>query len=64
MFKITLTKKQWERISEISSNLGLLILASFVIPFSTDEFNIFIVILGLIITVILWYGSIKIAQKY
>ena len=64
MLKIVLTKHQWQRASEILGNLGLLSLASVVIPFLLERFNLWIVIFGLVFSGITCYASIVLARKY
>ena len=62
--KFRFTKHQWERISEILSNLGLLMAASLIIPFTFENLNITKVIWGVVISTIFWYISIIFAKKY
>jgi hypothetical protein len=62
--KIRLTKSQWERISEISGNFGLLIVASFVFPSIANSINISQTLWGIVISLSFWYISIIIARKY
>ncbi len=61
--KISLTKKQYERISEILGNLGLVSLTSIVIPYWLGNLNISLVISGLVLTFISWYTSVVFARK-
>lgn len=62
--RIILTKNQWERISEIFGNGGLLVFGSVVIPFFLDKVDIPKVIWGMAVSIYLWYISIKTARKY
>lgn len=62
--QIVLTENQWQRISELLGNLGLLTLASLVIPYITDKPNSLNVVAGLVMTTGLWYASIVTARKY
>ena len=64
MLKITLTKNQWSRLSEILGNFGLLTIASVVIPALQGESNILLVILGVVAAILFWYASLITARKY
>lgn len=64
MLKVVLTKHQWQRFSELLGNLGLLTLASVVIPYLLNEFNLVIALFGLVISFLAWYASIVLAKKY
>lgn len=64
MKNIKLTKNQWERLSEILGNLGLLVLGAVVIPYFFDKADILGAIRGLYITGVLWYLSLIAARKY
>lgn len=61
--KISLTKRQYARISEILGNLGLVSLASIVVPYWFSDQNIIFVISGLVMTFASWYTSIVFARK-
>lgn len=62
--KVTLTKSQWERVSEISGNGGLLSTGSIILPFILDKPNPLGVIMGVVITIGLWYISLRAARRY
>ena len=62
--RIKLTKSQWERVSEINSNLGIVSVVGFVIPFFLGQSDIVKLFMGLVIAVCLWYISIVLARKY
>lgn len=62
--RITLTEAQWQRISEILGNFGILTFGTAVVPAILDKFNIFLAILGIVVTVLFWYASIIAARKY
>ena len=62
--KIKLTKSQWERVSEITSNLGVVAIIVFVIPYFSNETDQIKAISGLVIAFGLWYISIILARKY
>lgn len=64
MLKIVLTKNQWERISEVLGNLGLLTIASLILPFVFENLNVAKIIWGIVLTAVFWYISIIIAKKY
>lgn len=60
---ITLSKQQWQRLSEILGNLGLVFLASVVLPYILEEPKLLTIISGLILVAISWVGSIIVAGK-
>lgn len=62
--KVVLTDNQWKRISDISNNLGLLIAASVVLPYILEKPNLLAAILGIVVSLTLWYISIVTAKKY
>lgn len=62
--RIVLTRNQWGRISELLGSLGIAILASTSIPALFDNFNLRVVILGLLMGSISVYLSILSARKY
>lgn len=62
--KITLTKHQWERISEITGGGGLLVFGSVVIPFLIDKIDLPKAIWGIVISICLWYISVILARRY
>jgi hypothetical protein len=64
MIRIKFTKNQWERVSEISGNGGLLSMGSIILPFILDKPNPFGVLMGMVITSCLWYISLQAARKY
>lgn len=53
-----LNDKQIEKISDISSNIGLVALGSVALPAILDRFNAVLVILGLAIAIGFWIVSI------
>lgn len=63
MPKITLTKKQWERLSEILGNLGLVFFASVVLPYILEQPKLPNVISGLVLAVGCWIASILLSNK-
>ena len=64
MFKIILTKHQWQRFSEILGNLGLLTFASSVIPNLINELDLALAASGLLISFYFWYISLVAARRY
>lgn len=63
--KLILTKNQWQRISEISGNLGIVVFGATLIPLLfTSNTELIGDVRGLYITAILWYISIITARKY
>lgn len=58
-----LNEKQTDKISDIASDIGLVSLASVVIPAFFDRFNLTMVILGLSTTLGFWIFSIWL-RKY
>ncbi|OGE14763.1 hypothetical protein A3B39_03180 [Candidatus Daviesbacteria bacterium RIFCSPLOWO2_01_FULL_37_10] len=62
--KIKLTKHQWERSSEITSNLGTVAIVAFVIPYFSSEVDQIKAISGLVMAFGLWYIGIILARKY
>lgn len=53
-----LSKRQLEKLSDISSDVGLIALASVVLPAALDKFNPVAVLLGLLATFIFWTISL------
>lgn len=53
-----LSEKRLDKLSDIISDVGLVALAVVVIPAVIDKFDLFKVVLGLIVTVFLWSFSI------
>ncbi len=49
--KIKFTKSQWQRISELLGNIGILSISSVIIPALFDKQNYQDVILGLVIAI-------------
>lgn len=64
MPRIILTENQWKRISEITSNLGLLLIGSIAIPALLDKPNPIHVALGLLAAFMCWLISLFAAKKY
>ncbi len=64
MLKIILTENQWKKVSEITSNLGLVSVGSVVLPSLIDKLNFSIVILGSAATIFLFVLSLWAAKKY
>lgn len=62
--KIKLTKHQWERISEISGNIGVVVAGTTILPFVFETGDLLDAIRGLYISTVLWYLSIRSAKKY
>ena len=53
-----LNEKQLEKLSDISSDVGLIALAVVAIPAVLDKFDLFRVVLGLIGTILFWVFSL------
>lgn len=53
-----LSIKQLEKLSDISSDVGLISLASVVLPAVLDRLNPIMLVLGLIATIFFWVFSI------
>jgi hypothetical protein len=64
MIRIKLTKSQWQRVSEIFSNLGIVSMVGFVIPYFSGESDIVKLSCGIVISFGLWYISLVAARKY
>ena len=62
MRKLRLSKKQLDKLSDISSDVGLIALASVVIPAALDKFNPIAVALGLLATFIFWVISLALRK--
>lgn len=62
--KFAFTKSQWERISEIISNLGIVSVVAFIIPYFSGESDIFKMISGVVLSCGLWYISLVAARRY
>ena len=56
-------KRQIEKLAEISSDVGLVALASVVLPAVLDKFNLLLVTLGLIITILCWIISVWLLKR-
>ena len=52
------SQKQLDKLSDISSDVGLVFLASVVIPAALDKTNSTAVVLGLIATLVFWVISL------
>jgi len=57
-----LSKKQIEKLSDIISDIGLISLAAVVIPSVLDKFDLKRIIVGLLISLILWIVSIRLKR--
>ena len=55
---LKLNEKQLEKMSDIAGDLGLVSIASVVLPFVFDKFNAMAVLLGSLATIIFWLISI------
>ena len=62
MRKIRLSRKQIDKLSDISSDIGLIALASVVLPATLDKFNPIAVALGLLATFIFWVISLALRK--
>ena len=62
--KIALTENQWRKISDISGNIGLLVVGSVIIPFLLNNIELFEIIKAVVVAIFLWYISIIAAGKY
>ncbi len=62
--KLAFTKTQWERVSEILGNLGILTAGSIILPFILERLDPTKIVWGIVITSIFWYASIIFAKKY
>ena len=64
--KIHLSKTQFDKLSDISIGLGQLFFGSLVVPYvipSLDKPPIFVLILGLLLTISLWVFAIHIVKR-
>ena len=57
-----LTKDQIEKISDIASDIGIVALASVIIPSVLDKFNFYLIILGIFITLTSWIFSVRLRK--
>ncbi len=62
--RVKFTKHQWEQLSEICSNIGIVFAGSIVVPVLFDKFSWQMLILGLVGTVLAFYLSMTFARKY
>jgi uncharacterized membrane protein len=62
MVFLHLTKNQIRKISDIASDIGIVALASVIIPSVLDKFNFNIIILGIIITLTSWIFSVRLSK--
>ena len=60
---LNLTEKQLGKVADILADIGVLVAASTILPSILVKFNLRIVILGLIATLILFFFSIKILKQ-
>ena len=58
MLEFRLSETQLEKLSDIASDVGLVALASVVLPAVLDKFNMTEVLLGSVATVFFWTVSI------
>ncbi|MBI2051675.1 hypothetical protein HYT33_02840 [Candidatus Roizmanbacteria bacterium] len=59
-----LNKTQVEKISDIASDLGLVAVASIVLPAVVDRLNGLLVILGTAMACLCWYISLTVLKNY
>lgn len=57
-----LSKKQIDKLSDISSDLGLVAVASVVIPAAVDRFSLVAVVYGLLVALGFWIFSIMLRR--
>ena len=62
MVFLHLTRDQIEKISDIASDIGIVALASVIIPSVLDRFNFIIIILGITITLTSWIFSVRLRK--
>lgn len=60
---LKLTEKQLGKVADILADIGVVVAASTILPSILIKFNLRIVILGLIATLILFFFSIKILKQ-
>lgn len=60
---LNLTEKQLGKVADILADIGVVVAASTILPSILVKFNLRIVILGLIATLILFFFSIKILKQ-
>ena len=58
MFVRKLNQKQLEKLADIASDLGLVSVASIILPGVLDKFNAAGVLLGAVATIIFWIVSL------
>ncbi len=61
--RIKLNEKQLEKLSDISSDIALVALASVVLPATLDSFSLVRIILGIIFTFLFWIISVVLRKK-
>jgi len=59
---LKLSQKQVYKISDIFSDMGVVMFASVVLPSILDKFNIYAIGFGIVSTLTLWFISIKIRK--
>ncbi len=57
-----MSEKRVERLSQISSDIAQVSLASIVVPFLFDKFNLAMLILGIFVSLLFWSVSITLAK--
>lgn len=63
MFSIRLRRKQWDRLSDIIGSAGHISIASVVIPYLFDKYDLGIALLGTILAFIFWVTSVIISKR-
>lgn len=61
---INLTREALKRISEILSDMGVVVAATAIIPTLMDGFNIPRIIIGSLLVTLFWVFSIKISNTW
>ena len=61
--KIKFNENQLEKLSDISSDIALVALASVVLPATLDSFSLIRIILGIIFTFLFWIISVILRKK-
>ena len=54
----TLNQKQIEKLSDIASDLGLVSVASVVLPAALEKFNVGAIMVGIVLAVFFWLTSV------
>jgi len=61
--RIKFNEKQLEKLSDISSDIALVALASVVLPATLDSFSLVRIILGMTFTFLFWIISVILRKK-